>query len=206
MDAGAELSVLPLSCSPPSCRTTRYSLQDANHSPIATYGTPSMTLNLGLRRVFRRIFTIADVRHDILGADFLHHFGHSVTVRRSRLVDTLTQIQVHGISTETVSVSPALPCLNREDPCAAVLAEFPNILRLRATTLPLQHSVTHHICTTGPAVSTRPHRLPPDRLQVAKQEFDHMLDLGIICPSSSCWSSPLHLVLKKTPGGLASLW
>ena len=111
-------------------------------------------------------------------------------------MDTLTQIQVQGISTNTVSVSPTLPCLNREDPYTTVLAKFPNILRLRAITFSPQHSVTHHIRTTGPCLS----RLPPDHLWVAKQEFDHMLDLGIIHPSSSCWSSPLHLVPKKTPG------
>ena len=40
----------------------------------------------------------------------------------------------------------------------------------------------------------------PGCLQVAKQEFDHMLDLGIIRPSSSCWLSPLHLIPKKTAG------
>ena len=27
-----------------------------------------------------------------------------------------------------------------------------------------------------------------------------MMDLGIICPSSSSWSSPLHMVSKQTPG------
>ena len=97
-------------------------------------------------------------------------------------MDTLMQLQVHSISMGTVSVSPALPCLNREDPYAAVLAEFPNILRPRVITLPSQHSITHHIRTIGPAVSARPHRLPPDRLPVAKQEFDHMLDLGINRP------------------------
>ena len=64
----------------------------------------------------------------------------------------------------------------------------------------MRHSVTHHITTTGPPVSSRPRRLSPERLKVARQEFDHMLQLGIIQPSSSCWSSPLHLVPKKTPG------
>ena len=37
-----------------------------------------------------------------------------------------------------------------------------------------------------------------DLLKVARQEFDHMLQLGIVRPSSSAWSSPLHLVPKKT--------
>ena len=200
VDTGAEVSVLPPSGSPPSRCTTGYSLHAANHSLIATYGTRSMTLNLGLRCVFHWIFIIAEVRHAILGANFLHHFGLSVDVRKSCLVDTLTQIQVHGISTNIVSVSPALLCLNRNDPNANVLAEFPNILSPRANTLLPQHSITHHIRTTGPVVSVHPRRLPPDRLQVAKQEFDHMLDLGIICPSSSCWASPLHLVPKETLG------
>ena len=79
-----------------------------------------------------------------------------------------------------------------------MLAEFPNLLCPRATEQPCQHDVTHHICTTGPPVSARPRRLPPDRLRVAKQEFNHMLDLGVIRPSSSCWSSPLHMVPKSS--------
>ncbi len=62
------------------------------------------------------------------------------------------------------------------------------------------NAVQHHIQTTGPPASARPRRLAPDRLAVAKREFDHMLQLGIIRPSSSPWSSPLHLVPKKTPG------
>ena len=60
--------------------------------------------------------------------------------------------------------------------------------------------ITHHNETSGPPVSARTCGLGPDHLQVAHQEFNHMLELGIIWPSSSNWSSPLHMVPKKTPG------
>ena len=63
----------------------------------------------------------------------------------------------------------------------------------------MKHTVLHHIETTGPPVSTRPRRLAPDHLKAATQEFEHMLQLGITCPSSSPWASPLHMVPKKTP-------
>ena len=170
----------------------------ANGSTIATFGTRSLTLDLGLGRSFRWVFVIASVRHAILGADFLHHFGLSVDVRTSSLIDTLTQLQVNGISTTTTSALPTLPCLNANDPYASVLAEFPNILRPRAPEQPIQHSVTHHIHTTGPPVSARPCCLPPDRLCAAKQELNHILDLGVIRPLSSGWSSPLHMVPKSS--------
>ena len=49
-------------------------------------------------------------------------------------------------------------------------------------------------------MSSRTRRLAPERLEIARKEFQHMLELGIIRPSSSSWSSPLHLIPKKTPG------
>ena len=49
-------------------------------------------------------------------------------------------------------------------------------------------------------MSARARRLPRERLNIARQEFEHMLQLGIVQPSSSNWSSPLHMVPKKTPG------
>ncbi|GFV83740.1 retrovirus-related Pol polyprotein from transposon 297 [Trichonephila clavipes] len=39
--------------------------------------------------------------------------------------------------------------------------------------------------------------MAPDRLKIAKMEFQHMLDLGHMRPSSSNYSSPLHMVPKK---------
>lgn len=47
---------------------------------------------------------------------------------------------------------------------------------------------------------TRARHLAPERLKAAQREFKHMLQLGIMRPSSSCWASSLHMVPKKTPG------
>ena len=44
----------------------------------------------------------------------------------------------------------------------------------------------------------RPRRLSPERLKAARQEFEHMLQQGIIRPSASSWASPLHMVPKKS--------
>ena len=56
-------------------------------------------------------------------------------------------------------------------------------------------------CTTSkPLVLPVFGRLALERLRIAKQEFNHMLQLGIIRPSSSSWASPLHMVPKRTLG------
>ena len=98
------------------------------------------------------------------------------------------------------SPSPSVPRPTTANAFTTLLADFPSLLRPPPPDQPVKHSVTHHITTTGPLVASRPRRLPPERLKIARQEFDRMLDLGIIRPSSSCWASPLHMVPKKTPG------
>ena len=65
---------------------------------------------------------------------------------------------------------------------------------------PVKHGVTHHITTTGPPVFGRTRSLAPERFRIARLEFDHMLQLGIVRPSISSWASLLHMVPKRTPG------
>ena len=201
MDTGAEVSVIPRSHTTRPGRRDNLNLQAVNGSSIATFGTQSLTLNLGLRRTFRWIFIIADVGHPIIGADFLHHFGLLVDMKCSCLLDAVTQLHVQGITTCTPSPHPVLN-LHSASPSVydSILSEFPDVTQLCSYDRPPKHTVTHHIVTTGPPVTARARRLSPEQLRTAKDEFEHMLQLGIIRPSSSSWSSTLHMVPKKTPG------
>ncbi|GBO21079.1 hypothetical protein AVEN_254521-1, partial [Araneus ventricosus] len=67
------------------------------------------------------------------------------------------------------------------------------ILLLKDT---IKHDTVHYIPTIGPPVSARARRLNPAQLNIAKQEFEYMLEKGICRPSKSKWASPLHMVPK----------
>lgn len=82
-----------------------------------------------------------------------------------------------------------------------ILCEFPALSRPCNFLQVVKHNGTHHILTKWPPVVGRPRRLAPEHLTIAKREFEHMLDMGIIRPSSSSWSSALHVVPKSTPQG-----
>ena len=82
----------------------------------------------------------------------------------------------------------------------AIVAEYPTVFQPHFHNQTAEHSITHHIQTTGPPISARAWRLAPEELTIARQEFGHMLEQGIVQPSSSQWPSPLHMVPKKTPG------
>ena len=87
---GAEVSVIPPTKSDRHRCSLNFTLQAANGTQIHTYGQHSLTLNLHLRRPYRWVFTIADVKQPILGADFL---GLLVDIRRKTLIDSQTNIQ-----------------------------------------------------------------------------------------------------------------
>ena len=202
LDTGAAVSVLPKS----ACRNykpyqSNRPLQAVNHSSIQTYGEKSVLLDLGLRsRAFHWVFIVAAVSFPILGADFLHHFNLSVDLRHRRLTDTTTNCSAIASVVSASALSP--PFLSPADTFTSdsfsnLLAEFKDITQPHYHERPITHNVTHHITTIGPPPFSRPRRLAPDRYRNAKQEFEHMLSLGIVRQSSSNFSSPLHMVPKS---------
>ncbi|XP_064485975.1 uncharacterized protein LOC135398503 [Ornithodoros turicata] len=91
VDTGAEVSVVPPAPGDKK-RCIASTLEAANGCPIPTYGERLGTLDLGLRRNFRWVFLVAQVKHPIIGADFLAHFCLLVDMSRRGLLDTQTNL------------------------------------------------------------------------------------------------------------------
>ena len=163
------MSFLPLTLTDYTVMTS--CLQAINNIPIPTYGTRSLTLNLGLRRIFHWAFILADVKRPILGADFLHHFSLDVDVKNHQLLDGLTNLRVQGIASLEQPPSPTLQFRGSDNQFSALRREFPSTTQVSSMNQPVQHHISHHIQTNGPPVSARARRLAPERLKVARREF-----------------------------------
>ncbi|XP_025837011.1 uncharacterized protein LOC112906659 [Agrilus planipennis] len=197
IDTGADLCVFPRSLLPDPREKSNYELSAANGTIIATYGTLTLTLDLGLRRQFTWRFVVADVSKPIIGADFLSHFGLLVDMKNKRLLDSTTHLTSQGKVIECKL--PSIKTVSGSSPFHDLLQQFPGTTRPGGTPRIAAHSTKHHIVTTpGPPVAQRPRRLAPDKLRAAKLEFEAMVKLGIARPSKSPWASPLHMVPKTS--------
>ena len=200
IDTGAAVSVLPPTATDRKFPQPHFHLAAANGSKIFTFGRRSLTLNLGLRRSLPWVFMVAEVQTPIIGADFLHHFNLSVDLNKKTLVDNTTDLSISGLLAPSTSPTLSLPPPpTPPSEFTALLAEFPELTQSHNYLhQPAKHDVAHSISTSGQPVAAKARRLAPERLRAAKKEFQHMLDLGIIQPSKSPWSSPLHMVPKKS--------
>lgn len=180
---------------------TKYELFAANGSVISTYGFHPLTLDLGLRRAFTWRFIVADVTKPIIGVDFLAFYNLIVDCRNQRLIDSMTSLTTQAPQYEPAEAISSVRTMTGDGNYHRILREFPDLTRPAGKPGVPKHNTLHHIRTTpGPPVSSRPRRLDPQRLKIAKQEFEEMLQNGTARPSESAWSSPLHLAPKKNDG------
>ncbi|XP_063635129.1 uncharacterized protein LOC134805855 [Cydia splendana] len=180
---------------------TDFQLYAANGSIIATYGYAHLELDLGLRRCYRWRFIVADVTKAIIGVDFLSHYNLLVDCTNKRLIDCLTSLHSPAKPVPSSNTIASIKTIIGESKYYDILRDFPDVTRPAGTHRQLNHGTVHHIRTTpGPPVVSPPRRLAPDKLKIAKAEFQSMLESGTARPSESPWSSPLHLAPKKDNG------
>lgn len=196
IDTGSDLCVLPKSFLKQYRAPTNYTLTAANGSIIHTYGLLKLHLDLGLRRDFVWNFVVADVDKPIIGSDFLSHYALLIDCRHRRLLDSLTTLSATGLLKNCDQASIKTIAGNSE--YHKLLSKFPSITKPGGIHREIKHNTVHYIRTTpGPPVFCKPRRLAPDRLIIAKEQFDDMLRDGTARVSDSPWASALHLAPKK---------
>ena len=200
IDTGAEVSVLPPRADDRSHSPDSVKLQAANGSTIQTFGRRTVKVELGLAKPFTWSFTVADVTKPIIGADFLRFYGLLVDVGRKRLMDAETFLSVPTTYRHT-TISQLCVIDTEGDGFSDILDDFKDIITPCIKKCRLMGKVEHNIDTGGSLpVFARARRLAPDKLAVAKAEFDKLLDMNIVRPSNSPWSSPMHMVVKPSGG------
>ena len=94
VDTGVFRSILPPSRdNNPTLQPSSAALVAPNSTSIQTYGEQEVNIRL-TGQTYRWTFIIADVRHSLLGADFLSHYSLVVDVARHRLLNTDTYTSV----------------------------------------------------------------------------------------------------------------
>ena len=144
-------------------------------------------------------FVITNVAQPLLGADFLRAHSLLVDMKHQHLVNDklFSSIPME----KTPGFSPQLNALSLEQNAfAQLLAQFPQITTPQFCEKVAKHETVHHIVTKGPPIHARPRRLSPNKLAIARDKFNKMLNMGIIRRSASSWASPLHMVQKPAGG------
>ncbi|XP_068233882.1 uncharacterized protein [Palaemon carinicauda] len=141
------------------------SLIAANGSPIRCYGTRVLKISI-MGRFYSWPIAIGDVRHPLLGADFLAYHDLLVDVAGKRLIDI-------GIcQNRPLRAGPGITLISAvvAQPYAALLHEFPDIFKPELRQLPgstSKHRVYHHINTTGPPTHAK-FRPPPPAVEAER--------------------------------------
>ena len=161
VDTGAFRSILPPSRDNPTLQPSLAALVAANGTSIHTYGEQEVNIRLS-GQTYIWTFIIADVRHPLLGADFLSHCSLVVDVARHRLLNTDTYTSV-PLCISNVEENTNL--LSIDDTYSNIINDFDDVfkpeLRLSPGTA-AKHGVEHYINTNGPPVHSRYRRLGPE--------------------------------------------
>ena len=107
---------------------------------------------------------VSDVRHPLLGADFLCTNGLMVNLKGHRLIDT-TNYAITPLNHGTL-VGQLIRTVV-DGAFTDLLKDFPLITTPNFSSGIVKHGVQHFVLTHGPPLSARARHLPPYKLKLA---------------------------------------
>ncbi|GFQ90238.1 transposon Ty3-I Gag-Pol polyprotein [Trichonephila clavata] len=169
VDTGADVSVLPKHYAPKADSSNELLLLAANGTKIATFGKKRLTLDLNLRRNFTWSFIIANVNQPIIGLDFLKHYNLLVDVKSGCLIDGITKLTTQGKYTNRDSLTSGISILLGDSEFYNILSQFQDLTNpSQPTKNKVPTKIHHFIETTGQPVFSKPRRLSPELLKIAR--------------------------------------
>lgn len=196
VDSGASTSLIPRKFASSFYPDQTIKLVNANGSSIATFGNIKRRIDIGLGSDFEWTFVVADVSMPILGADFMRFHDLLIDVKNKRLLESRYLSSI-PLSVASVQAYAGIFCAQVDrNPYLKLLARYPSLLKPTFSSAVASHNVRHYIQTTGQPCHSRARRLSKMKFDIAKAEYEELLSLDIIQPSSSPYSSPLHMVPK----------
>ncbi|MCL4147291.1 UNVERIFIED_CONTAM: hypothetical protein GTU68_006064, partial [Idotea baltica] len=186
IDTGSSISIIPygniLDC---EVKPTVVKLKTANGQSIKVYGEVSLPITIPkLHRTFNWTFVVAEVTNFLLGKDFLYNYHFLVDCTYNLLIDGTTRFKVSADRVCTKSVTnflinntTTLPTETRE-----TIDKYQSLLAPQHFCAQSFDRNIFHRIDTGSACPTflKPRSLPPDKLQVAKNSFNDLLNNGIV--------------------------
>ena len=205
IDGGALWSIVPPTPQQRASGPNAWKLQAANGSDIPCYGLTDRQVCIADRE-FDFTFIIADVRQPILGADFLDRFYLAPNHRDRCLIDLnnfdndlndWSRIPVgNRCNTHPNRVTNINFVDQKSDPFYQLLDSYPTLITPSFTPKDVSHGVKHHIPTNCHPIQSKARKLNPEKLEIAKKEFQKLVDLGVCYRGKSEWASPLMVAQK----------
>ncbi|GFS78449.1 transposon Ty3-I Gag-Pol polyprotein [Trichonephila clavipes] len=151
--------------------------------PLWIVEQTSRSFDKNERRPFQWPFIIAKVERGIIGADFLQKFQLLIDLHNRKLIDGVTNLSIKG-EVATIQENNDLSTVNRASKYFNLLKLYPDLTKPNLVNRVVKHEVKHHILTTGQPVYSKARQLAPDKLKLAKQEFQFMLTTTLLDPQN----------------------
>ena len=203
VDTGASISIIPASrLNGVTLNPTPVSLTTANGEKIKCHGQANLEIGISsLKRSFSWTFVVADITNPLLGFDFLNEFGLIIDCKNKTIYDPLTATKKELILNTTSPVNVVINKVELPTFIQTSLDKYPEIISPHINKNNNYCGVYHRIDTGSHLpIFAKSRQLSAEKLSATKEEFKRLINEGVITPSDSEWSSPLHLVPKQSGG------